>query len=719
MKKIICKLALIVILVLGMVNAISATNYAVIINGGGNSERNYVRYWNDCAIVYLTLRDNGYQEENIYLAVPRLYNISNTHCHDFPLDLNNYNDEDIITRSVIEDLFSYLSYSLTGNDDLFIYVTGPGHQDATTDYSYIDLWEGDDDISDYDFTELLASLQYRTLNIVMQQDYAGGFIDNVLALDNVVITTACDANEIARPKVLNNFSEFTYRWVSAIYGDSPYNMISCNICDPYPDLNHYNPNMGECIVNTYSDFNGDGFVTMAEAFYYVEFYDRENEHPQIASNPSCLSRALALDELLYSDDCSPALIDGWDLYMKDNSLDIGEEPNATTEKSWISNAIWCEQNGQKVDVMRSGETYDVCVRIWNRGNIASPDSAELFTHWAKAHIGGTWPWGWYGDYTYNCNDTMVPRGGLIGSVYLPSIGPGETYTARIPWTTPEVETYMPCLDFADNVVELWHYCLLARIVDEQEQPDEAITNMGLREFVLDFNNVVSRNVTIMGVQAEGLFNPQLTGVVALTNPIEGGNTGPYTLKCQIEGPEDWDHLAAVRLTFAPSFYNAQTYMTGYNCYLTNSTGSFELADGAYFDQIYFTDSDDVLSPIVLEVIYYDTYDLRYYPRFKIYLSLEDTGGQVVGGEDFYFYGDQQNILYNIIRRDRFDKDIENEIDHKPVESDEILYVEVYNAQGQLMMQTHNRDIESLHLPQGVYILRKVGETQSYSIKIIK
>lgn len=45
--------------------------------------------------------------------------------------------------------------------------------------------------------------------------------------------------------------------------------------------------------------------------------------------------------------------------------------------------------------------------------------------------------------------------------------------------------------------------------------------------------------------------------------------------------------------------------------------------------------------------------------------------------------------------------------------------DVYNAQGQLIMRIHSDNIESLNLPQGVYILRQIGETQSYSIKIIK
>ena len=710
MKKTLHKLVLLFLLIVGAVNTITATNekYAVIISGNTSSER----YRNDCSLIYQTLLGKGYQG-NIYVAMPNGNGYGN----------NQYNS----TLDDIQYIFEELSQAMTGDDDLFIYVTGPGKRNATTGHSSITLHDGDS-ISDNDFTALLASLHYRTLNIVMQQDYAGGFIDDVITLDNVVITTACNATEKAQIKTPYNYvSEFTFRWVSAIIGDSPCRMLNCSVCRPNPNLHpNQDPNLyiddpynRECVVDIYGDANGDGFATMEEAFNYAEFFDRQNEHPQIASNPGCLSRALALNELLYPDDCSPVLIEGWDLYMKDNGLDIGEEPNTTTTESWISNAIWCEQNGQIVDIMQSGETYNVCVRIGNRGNIASPDSAELFTHWTKATIGNTWPWGWYSDSTYNCNGTPIPRGGLIGSVYLPSIGPGETYVARIPWTTPNVETYMPCLNFAENVAELWHYCLLARIVDEQEQPDETITDMGLREFVLDFNNVISRNVTIMSVQTDGLSDPQLTGVVGITNPRPGEYSDPYTLKCHIEGPEDWDQLAAVRLTFAPSFYNAQTYMTGHNCQDYNHYGSFDLMDGAYFDNIYFSASDDSLYPLVLEVIYYDTYDPGDYPRFRVYLKLEDLQEQIVGGEDFYFYGDQQSTPNNIIRRDRFDENIEKEIVHKPVEPDEILYVDVYNAQGQLLMRTTNENIESLNLPQGVYILRKVGETQSYSIKFIK
>lgn len=714
MKKTLHKLALLFLLIVGAVNSISATNYAVIISGNTSSER----YRNDCSLIYQTLLGKGYEENRIYLALSG----------GSSLDLNGNDSDETVspaTIDVIEHLFSELSYIMTDQDDLFIYVTGPGCRNEFGQSGII-LWD-EEVLRGNLLAHLLESLSCRTINIVMQQDYAGGFIDDVITLNNVVITTACNATEKSRIKAPHNYvSEFTFRWVSAIINDSPCDMLDCSVCSPIsnphpnhdPDIYINDPYNTECVVADDGDANRDGYVTMKEAFNYAEHYDQTLEHSQIASNPSCFSRALALDELLYSYDCSPALVDGWDLYMKDNGLDIGEEPNTTTKESWISDAIWCEQNGHWVDVMMSGGTYDVCVYIENRGNAPSPDSVKLYAHWTKATIGGTWPWGWYGENSYDCNGTMVPRGGLIDTVYLPSIGPGETYTARIPWTTPNVETYMPCLNFAENVAELWHYCLLARIVDEQEQPDETIANMELKEFVLNYNNVVSRNVTIMYSRPDNLLNSQLTGVVALANPIEGDNSSLYSLKCKIIGQDGWENFASVNLTFDSAFYNSQPFMSWHDCDAYGD-GLFELYDNAQFDNIQFPMPENGLFPLKLDVTYYYTYALENYPEFRINLELQDEQEQLVGGERFYFNVGQQSLPNNITRRYILDENSNTEIGQKPIDVEDILDVYVYNVQGQFLIKSTSDKIESLHLQQGIYILRYVGEEMSYSIKIIK
>ena len=572
----------------------------------------------------------------------------------------------------------------------------------------------EDSISDVAFTHMLEALQYRTINIVMQQDYAGGFIDDVITLDNVVITTACHTTEKAHPMASDCLDEFTFRWISAITGGSPYNMIDCSACRNVSPIQS-SPSSADCFVTDDGDANWDGYVTMKEAFNYAEHYNHSPESPQMESNPGCLSRALALNELLYSNDCSAALIDGWDLYMRDNSRDDGAEPNLSTNEHWLTPDIWFERNGQKVDKLRSGQTYDICVRVFNRGAETSPGGEELYAHWTRSRIGGSWPWGWTG-YSYDCNGTQVRQGDLAGSIVLPPIGGGETYTARISWTTPDSEEYDPCFEsLGTERNELWHYSVLARIVDSQEQPDETITGMDFQNFVLDFNNVVSCNVTIL----KALNNyPSIisTGIVGLANPRYQEERGPYTLKFDIDRVDDLDHFANVTLTFPSWFYNSHYDMTWQNCY-NQGYGNFILADNAQFDNINFTADDNYFYPLVLDVEYIE-YNPNLFYDYEINLTLEDASGVLVGGEKFKFWNDPNDMANSIRARD-IPKEEGIVKDQEPIIPDEILYVDVYNAQGQLLMRTTNENIESLNLPQGVYILRKVGETQSYSIKIIK
>lgn len=742
MKKIIHKLVLSVTLLLGVVNIVIADEapaqmpqkYAVIINAERDMGHNYIRYWNDCSVVYQTLLSKGFLKENIFVAMAdgtiNNYNSTFTVCHALSLDLDEDGDDDIQYAANLNDInhiFTELANQMTSNDDLFIYTVGQGGVDIfdihphTSPYvynpiyrSYLVLWGGEY-LTDVDLAHMLELISARTINIVMQQSHSGGFIEDLIGLDNIVITTACNATEEAHAMERNIFDEFTYRWVSAITGSSPYSMIPCDVCtitDPY----HFS-DLTDCFIANDGDYDGDGYVTMQEAFNYAEHYNQAMEQPQINSNPGCLSYALALEDLLYSNDCSAALIEGWDLYIKDNPEDYGNEPNITTQQCWLTNDIWFEENGVKVEVLNSGQTYDFCVRVRNRGAETSPDGAELHAHWTKARIGGSWPWGWTG-YTYNCNGTLVRQGDYVGSVILPPIGGGETYVARIPWTTPETEEFSPCLEFTgDNLSELWHYCVLARIVDSQEQPDESITNMNFQDFVLDFNNVVSRNVAIMGTQNNNLNETASTGVVGLANPLYAEDSGPYTLRCEISGMNYWEQIANITLTFPASFLAAQSFMTSYNCHDIGN-GNYDIFNNTYFENIYFAGYDDNFYPLVVQVNYNNYHSEQYY-HFDISLVLEDASGMPVGGENFRFWNFSQSMVNGVRAREIPIEDDGTKIEQKPDMSEDILYVDIYNAQGQLIVRTTNENIESLHLPQGVYILRKVGETQSYSVKIIK
>jgi hypothetical protein len=262
-----------------------------------------------------------------------------------------------------------------------------------------------------------------------------------------------------------------------------------------------------------------------------------------------------------------------------------------------------------------------------------------------------------------------------------------------------------------------HYCILARIVDSQEQPDESITNIDLAEFIFNYNNVVSRNVILMAVENDGnsLYIP---GGVDITNPRPGENSGPYTLTCLIDGEDDdWEHMASVRLTFDSQFMNSQPYMTWSNCYpINNQYGSFYLEDGALFEEIYFGANDNNQYNIMLSIE--DLHYEGYLPAFTIYLVLRNENGFVVNGEKFEFRHNYPDLA-NIIRRPTYTEEPENEIEQQPLIQEEALSIDVYNAQGMHLMHCDNCNVHSLNLPEGIYIYRVQGENKSYTIKFIK
>lgn len=683
--------------------------YAVIISGGGNALSNYVRYWNDCSAMYQTLINHGYAKSHIYVAMSDGTNpaydlhIGTYEYMSSPLDLDGDNINDIQYAAYYDNIqliFDSLSIKMTADDDLFVFVTDHGGTYGI-DSSYIVLWGGGR-LTDYDFKQMLVPISARTINVVMEQCYSGGFIDDLRSLENVVITTACSGNENSYALANFYYDEFVYHWLTAVNSSTPFNM--------YP---YYMP----MPTNLYADFDQNGYVTMDEAYRYATMMDTRNEHPLQESYPYCLAQSLTLNSLL--DLCGGALlVDGYDLYMKDNIEDLGDEPNITTNYSWISDDIWFEENGERVNTLMSGQTYDVCVRVRNRGNDVSSDQATLFVHWAKAHIGGSWPWGWTDDYYYDCGGTNVRRGELFGEVSLPSIPSGASYIARIPWTTPESEEYSSCIEFTgDNLSELWHYCVLARIVDDQEQPDETMTNISLKDFVLNYNNVVSRNVTIMDLQDDNLSNPHLTGIVGITNPSPWNESGPYRLICNVYGENNWEQSVIVRLTFSDHFYYYQTHLKWYGCEEYNSEGCFNIGTQTYFDSIYFSYNDEQLYPIKLDVIYMDSYDPGEYPEFVISMELRDVGGTIVGGEMFRFQNERPDLA-NVARSPIFSNPRKA---GNPADCiyDEMLSIDVYNLQGQHVMHYKGSEMSSLHLPKGSYILHVRYKNSSYQMKYIK
>lgn len=268
-------------------------NYAVIINGGGSKYMNYERYWNHCSVLYSTLINQyNYPKENIFVLMSDGTNSADdrhllTGGYDSsPIDLDGDGVTDVnysATRNNISNVFNQLSTKLTKNDNLFVFVTDHGDQISGTNCALI-LWD-EGLMTDTEFALEINKVNAAFINICLVQCYSGGFIDNLQA-SNRVITTSCSFDESADAMPpFYDFSEFTFHWLSAIIGETPYGVA----------------------VN--ADSNNDGMVSLLEAFVYARDNDTRAEHPQYSSTPTLLG---TIEEL------SPMSIDGY-TYVCDTS----------------------------------------------------------------------------------------------------------------------------------------------------------------------------------------------------------------------------------------------------------------------------------------------------------------------------------------------------------------------------------------------------------------
>jgi hypothetical protein len=256
--------------------------HAVIISGGMNKLMNHERYWNDCAFLYRTLRqdcrfarqditllisDGGEPERDMLLADGSGFATS-------PADLDGDGERDVwlpATMAQIESSLNELATQLTTNDHLFVFLMDHGGRDDNQQ-SYAWVWGGER-LYDTRLAQLLDNFHVASIGIVVGMCYSGGFIEELQA-DNRVIVASCADNEQSWACRDKPYDEFVYHWTCAIAGHDPDgNAVS-------------------------ADTDGDGYVTMSEAFSYARQHDRREETPQYSSTPLALGEQWSLSKHL-------------------------------------------------------------------------------------------------------------------------------------------------------------------------------------------------------------------------------------------------------------------------------------------------------------------------------------------------------------------------------------------------------------------------------------
>lgn len=261
---------------------VQSHKYGVIISGGADESHNHIRYWNNCSALYQVLkRYYGYKDSDIYVLVSdgtsssqdRNYvsDVQNPKLDSSPLDLDGDGVNDIEYKAIKSDItkvFDELSKKVTPEDNLFIFTTD--HGSLIGGKQYLNLWK--ETMSIDEFSKEVDKVNAGFMSILMIQCYSGGFMDK-LKKDNRVIITAASGNETAKSTL--DYGCFFAPWIAAVSGQNVYGGT----------------------VN--ADANGDGEISMYEAFQYAKSndyaYQKGQEHPQYSSLNSDLGTRLTLN----------------------------------------------------------------------------------------------------------------------------------------------------------------------------------------------------------------------------------------------------------------------------------------------------------------------------------------------------------------------------------------------------------------------------------------
>jgi len=371
------------------------------------------RFWYNTSLIYNTLIEAGYSDENIYVHYYDGFSHSE---YNHPTDLtepsNNENHIDYpASKDRILKTFKNLEgsldndpdlHALENTDQLFVYVTGHGGRTDFTNspnksYIYvIDETTGYVNLYDDELASAINEMNCAQMIFLFQPCYSGNFAYELtdyssgVACENRVIHTATSIDMYATSEYYltgNYYGEFTYYWAAAVRGVYPITEAPWNHSDyavgAFPFDIFYG--LTDHPDDYPPDLNNDSIVQMEEAFLYADDFDVWSEYgyyhpeppysdelPQKTNEMSC-SNLISLYGLAGSDSEYPILTSdrnylvGNELTIEDgNFLDFEDNTNITISGE-----------NARIDVNNGGELYIYDDVTFNGGVIAVDGEIEI------------------------------------------------------------------------------------------------------------------------------------------------------------------------------------------------------------------------------------------------------------------------------------------------------------------------------------------------------
>ena len=346
-----------------------------------------------------------------------------------------------------------------------------------------------------------------------------------------------------------------------------------------------------------------------------------------------------------------------DLYIEDSPEDVGAEPNTVTgERIWTSEDIWARNNLDGIQQHQNPEYNPkrpnyVYVKVINRSLVASSASDQVKLYWRKAGIVSRWTEGWTGGYE-NINGETIQTNGLVGTASIPVLESGGEATVHFTWNAPNPVIYL------ENSSP-WHFCLLARIVSEEDpmtNEQETYTSTNAR----NNNNIAWKNVTVVEAvtgskkrkNIMGFDNDRSFGAVVLVgNPFDDARTFSIELiKEDIEGGKSIFDEAEVSLTMDETLYDVWK-RSGKQSELLESTYNEKTkrvqGNHAGLNNLRFEPNEMGILDLKFSFLPEELTDKS---RFVYHVVQKDAEtGEVVGGETYIINKDSSPLIESSIK----------------------------------------------------------------------
>ncbi|WP_302318434.1 C13 family peptidase [uncultured Duncaniella sp.] len=685
--------------------------YVIMINGCGDISENKFQFWNECSFAYQMLTKH-YQipKENVYPLISDGDNPAvdvskySGERLSSPLDLDFDGMPEVklaATRANIKAVFSEINNKILPEDQLLIFITNHGGSGYVVTYDGIIKY---DELSEYINPYIDKGV---TINFVIGSCYSGGLINRWKDLPKCVGAASCENGKQAFIERATDETAISFIdcWNGAINGyDKFHNTVN-------------------------ADYNGDGIVTMEEAFICAKTNFREistqNQMPQYMSNPKYLGAALAFNNYSVS-----VKMEDFNLQFSKNECDVSV--GALTDKYvfWNSPDIvirntyagdsFVHQNPnftKNQDGHEPAKVKPIRIKVHNDGTEPYPGRGKsIAIYWAHASTNIV-PDTWYGN-NKSYSDGEFALGGLISIHKITKfIEPGES--AIIP-----AAFYCPKDLLNDNTRPDNHYfCIYAKIFDDDQDVEQTVYDP------LNDRTSAMSNITIINKEDEDMSASVF--INNFTSEMEN-----YSLELGFRTAEDMEIFQYAHIAFQmyPSIYHEwdRSGACGYDVLKTN----YSLPYGVQFlwEKSRIENIPLPYYGIGRCTLYTDFFNAPQTDRsFTFDLIQRDGNNKIVGGETFVVHSPvaaartlktdsvlQQNAVLDLVVNDEDAGSVKwFTADNKLVGKGRVLHItpemrsEQYsavmtNADGELV-----RENVSVYSPLGIQKFTPYGNVTDY------